>query len=179
MAAQPQGMHERSLPGEDLEAATAAETSGWIVVYEQLSALLGAIIERSNDGNQREALRDQLRWVESRRELWRRRHARASGIVLDERRVLAHGTRRVRLTRREVELLDFLLRHPGRRFTTKELASLAWRSPWLSAAQVRTYLMRLRRRLAEVGLGDVARLSRPRGYGIAHAVDEAARHVDR
>jgi DNA-binding response OmpR family regulator len=72
----------------------------------------------------------------------------------------------LRLTRRESDLLDFLLRHPQRPFTSKQLATLAWQDSRLSGAQVRTYIMRLRTRLLEVGLGHVITVSRNRGYGI-------------
>ncbi len=156
---------ERFLPGEDL-ANEAEEIAGWIVIYEELASVLQAVITRSGGEAETGALRDELGWVESRLAAWRERHAEASGIVLDGGRALTHGGKTVRLTRREVELLDFLLHHPRRHFTTKELATLAWRSPWLSDAQVRTYLMRLRRRMRDVGLDGMASLTRSRGYGI-------------
>lgn len=155
----------RFLPGEDL-AHEAEEIAGWIVIYEELASVLRSVITRSGDESETTALRLELGWVERRLAGWRERHARASGIVLDDGRALTHDGKTVRLTRREVELLDFLLHHPRRHFTTKELATLAWRSPWLSDAQVRTYLMRLRRRMREVGLDGMASLARSRGYGI-------------
>ena len=54
---------------------------------------------------------------------------------------------------------------PGRPFTTRQLTVLAWQNSRLSDAQVRTYMMRLRRRLREVGLGDLISIIRNRGYG--------------
>lgn len=155
----------RFLPGEDL-ADDADEVAGWIVIYEELASVLRSVIARSTDEAETAVLQDELGWVEGRLGAWRERHAQASGIVLDASRALTHDGKTVRLTRREVELLDFLLHHPRRHFTTKELATLAWRSPWLSDAQVRTYLMRLRRRMRDVGLDGMASLTRSRGYGI-------------
>ena len=60
-----------------------------------------------------------------------------------------------------------MLRHPRHPFTSKQLATLAWQNSRLSEAQVRTYIMRLRNRLREVGLGEVITVIRNRGYGIA------------
>ena len=156
---------DRFLPGEDL-ATAAEEIAGWIVIYEELASVLRSVIARAGDTTEASTLADQLGWIEGRLAAWRERHAQASGVVLDARRALTHGGKTVQLTRREVELLAFLLRHPRRQFTAKELATLAWQNPWLSDAQVRTYLMRLRRRLREVGLDGVASLTRNRGYGI-------------
>jgi DNA-binding response OmpR family regulator len=72
----------------------------------------------------------------------------------------------VRLTRRESDLLDFLLRHPSRTFTTNQLAIGAWQSSRLSDAQVRTYIMRLRSRLSVIGLDRAITAVRNRGYSV-------------
>ena len=155
----------RRLPGEDL-AQDDAEIAGWTFVYEELASILQATITRSTSEEQADELRRQLGWIEIRLAEWRERHAQVSGIVLDARRTLRRGRQTIRLTRREAELLEFLLRHPRRRFTPKELATLAWRSPWLSDSQVRTYMMRLRRRMRDVGFERLPGLMRSRGYGI-------------
>lgn len=155
----------RLLPGEDMTSA-AEDIAGWIVIYEELASVLQSVIERAEDATESAALRDQLVWIKSRLASWREKHAHATGIVLDDGRALTHEGKTVRLTRREVELLDFLLRHPRRHFTARELATRAWQNSWLSDAQVRTYLMRLRRRLRDVGLDGMAGLARSRGYGI-------------
>src|SRR2546429_326627 len=62
--------------------------------------------------------------------------------------------------------LDFLLRPPKHPFTSSQLATLAWQNSRLSDAQVRTYIMRLRNRLREVGLEHVITVVRNRGYGV-------------
>ena len=171
-------LQKRLLPGEDL-ATAADEIAGWIVIYEELASVLRSVIARGGDASEAGALHEQLGWIDSRLAGWRDRHAQASGIVLDGGRALWHGGKTVQLTPREVELLAFLLRHPRRQFTAKELATLAWQNPWLSDAQVRTYLMRLRRRLREVGLDAVAGLSRNRGYGIRRRPVHAEKPVSR
>jgi len=103
--------------------------------------------------------------------MWRDRHAELAGVVIDRvDHTLTYAGKSLRLTRREADLLDFLLRHPRRPFTSKQLATLAWQNSRLSDAQVRTYIMRLRSRLREVGLEEVITVVRNRGYGIAAAM---------
>src|SRR2546422_697562 len=102
---------------------------------------------------------------------WRDRHAELAGVAIDRvDHTLTYAGKSLRLTRREADLLDFLLRHPRRPFTSKQLATLAWQNSRLSDAQVRTYIMRLRSRLREVGLEEVITVVRNRGYGIAAAM---------
>lgn len=153
------------LPGENVAPPVAEEIAGWIVIYEELTAVLSQVIDRAGESPHTNALRTHREWAQDRLAALRDRHAAISGIRVD-RRSITHGGRTVRLTRREAELLDFLLRHPRRQFTARELVEKAWRNPWLSDAQVRTYLMRLRRRLGYVGLDGVANLPRSRGYGV-------------
>jgi Transcriptional regulatory protein, C terminal len=80
---------------------------------------------------------------------WRRRvRDLGGGIDFDsELRIIWHDEGAIRLSRREAELLTFLLQHRGRSFSPRELAAQAWRTPHLSAAQVRNYVVRLRRKL--------------------------------
>jgi DNA-binding response OmpR family regulator len=72
----------------------------------------------------------------------------------------------VALTRRESQLLTFLLEHPARFFDTRTLAARAWHDPHLASEQVRTYVVRLRRRLQEAGVGCDIRSERRRGYAL-------------
>jgi Response regulators consisting of a CheY-like receiver domain and a winged-helix DNA-binding domain len=54
--------------------------------------------------------------------------------------------------------------HPDRPFSSKQLTALAWNNARLSDAQVRTYMMRLRKRLDDIGLGTHLRAVKRRGY---------------
>ena len=67
-------------------------------------------------------------------------------------RTIRHRGQAIRLTRREAELLSFLLEHPGQRFAPRELAAKAWLSPTLSSEQVRNYVVRLRRKVSGADL---------------------------
>jgi|SRR5690242_11198843 DNA-binding response OmpR family regulator len=155
------------LPGEDLTTSALPEVAGWISIYEELASVLRSVIERANGTIDVDQLRRNLAFIEDRLALWRDRHAELAGVTIDKDHILTYAGKSLRLTRREADLLDFLLRHPRRPFPSKQLATLAWQNSRLSDAQVRTYIMRLRGRLREVGLEQAITVERNRGYGIA------------
>jgi hypothetical protein len=155
------------LPGEDLNTSALPEVAGWISIYEELAVVLRSVISRAEGNPDVVELKRNLLWIEQRLAAWRDRHAELAGVVIDRKdHTLTYAGTSLRLTRREADLLDFLLRHPRKPFTSKQLATLAWQNSRLSDAQVRTYIMRLRTRLHEVGLGHVITVVRNRGYGI-------------
>jgi DNA-binding response OmpR family regulator len=155
------------LPGEDLETPALAEVASWISIYEELGSVLRAVLARAN-GQADDELRKNLAWVEDRLESWRDRHTALCGVRLDRQdHSLTYAGKTIRLTPREADLLDFMIRHPKRSFTTRQLATLAWQNSRLADAQVRTYVMRLKRRLDEVGLQWVIKVVRNRGYGVS------------
>jgi len=163
------------LPGEDVATSVLPEVAGWIAIYEELTSVLRSVISRADGSDEAVQLQSNLVWIESRLGIWRDRHAELAGVVIDRvDHTLTYAGKSLRLTRREADLLDFLLRHPRRPFTSKQLATLAWQNSRLSDAQVRTYIMRLRSRLREVGLGQVITVVRNRGYGIAAAMSVGA-----
>jgi DNA-binding response OmpR family regulator len=160
------GPRFRELPGEDLGTPALSEVASWISIYEELGSVLRAILSRANGRAADSDLHNTLSWVDDRLESWRDRHAELAGLRLDRKdHILTYAGKSVRLTRREADLLDFLLRHPKRAFTPKQLATLAWQNSRLSDAQVRTYMMRLRSRLNEIGLEHVLSAVRNQGYG--------------
>jgi len=156
------------LPGEDLTTSALPEVAGWIAIYEEMAAVLRSVISRADGAAETEELNRNLLWIDNRLAVWRERHAELAGVAIDRgSHTLTYAGKSLKLTRREADLLDFLLRHPRRPFTSKQLATLAWQNSRLSDAQVRTYIMRLRNRLREVGLEEVITVVRNRGYGIA------------
>jgi DNA-binding response OmpR family regulator len=125
------------------------------------------VLSRANGYAAGGELENTLAWVEDRLDAWRDRHAELAGVMLNRKdHILSYAGKSVRLTRREADLLDFLLRHPQRAFTTRQLATMAWQNSRLSDAQVRTYMMRLRARLHDIGLERVLGAVRNRGYGV-------------
>ncbi len=154
-------------PGEDINTSALPEVAGWIAIYEELAAVLSSVLARAEGTPQADEMRRQLSWIENRLAAWRDRHAELAGVVIDRNEhTLTYAGKSLKLTRREADLLDFLLRHPKRPFTSRQLATLAWHNSRLSDAQVRTYIMRLRSRLREVGLEEVITVARNQGYGI-------------
>jgi DNA-binding response OmpR family regulator len=163
--------HDLQLPGEDLTTSALPEVAGWICIYEEMASVLRSVISRAEGSPEAAELTRQLAEIEERLTAWRDRHAELAGVVIDRKNhLLTYAGKSLRLTRRESDLLDFLLRHPRHPFTSKQLATLAWQNSRLSDAQVRTYIMRLRGRLAEIGLGQVITVVRNRGYGIAETL---------
>jgi len=158
----------REFPGEDLTTSALPEVAGWIAIYEEMASVLRSVISRADGSAEAEELRGNLGWIEQRLAIWRDRHAELAGVVIDRKEhTLTYAGKSLSLTRREADLLDFLLRHPRRPFSSKQLATLAWQNSRLSDAQVRTYIMRLRSRLRAVGLGEVITVERNRGYVMA------------
>ena len=162
------------LPGEDLTTSVLAEVAGWISIYEVLVSVLRSVIARADGTSEGDDLRRQLATIEDRLSSWRDRHSELAGVVIDRTdHTLTYGGKSLKLTRREADLLDFLLRHPKRPFTSRQLATLAWHNSHLSDAQVRTYIMRLRSRLREVGLEEVITVARNQGYGVTASLGGA------
>lgn len=163
-----------TLPGEDLSTSALPEVAGWISIYEELAGVLRSVIVRAEGTPEAADLARHLAFIDGRLSSWRDRHAELAGVVIDRKdHSLTYAGKSLRLTRREADLLDFLLRHPRRPFTSKQLATLAWQNSRLSDAQVRTYIMRLRNRLREVGLEEVITVVRNRGYGVAASLSGA------
>ncbi len=156
------------LPGEDAGTVGIDQVASWISIYGELAKVVRSILSNADGRPESAELAQDLIWIESRLEMWRKRHAELAGLGLDrETHQLTYAGRSVRLTRRETELLDYLLQHPQRLFTTRQLASVAWQNGRLSDAQVRTYVKRLRGRLLEIGLGRVIEAVKNRGYRVA------------
>jgi DNA-binding response OmpR family regulator len=88
-----------------------------------------------------------------------------AGTVLDsEARTITQGDRVVTFSRRDWELLTFLLANPGQWFSAEDLVRHAWRSSRFSAEQLRSYVMRVRRRLAPLQLPFTLTSQQGRGY---------------
>ncbi len=162
-----------SLVGEDLETGRPAEAARWVRIYSELVALhedrLG-----ENPGRApatAEAVLDHLR---GRLDEWRQRHLELAGMDFDAyARQLSVGGHTVHLTRREAQLLDYMLERPGQFFTSERLIEEAWEEPRLAPEQVRTYVVRLRRKL-DASAAPARLVNKPR-LGYALNVEPAAR----
>jgi hypothetical protein len=162
------------IQGEVPDTSDLDDARQWVTIYRELVTFADRTLNRlrreaggkTSDADER-GMEGHLRRLQSRLDFWERRLWDLAGLDLDiRRRVLTYAGRRLTLTRREAELLSFLVRRPGQFFSAAQLVSLAWAAPELSAEQLRTYVVRLRRHLATTGVP--ARLvSEPRrGYGL-------------
>jgi hypothetical protein len=167
------------IPGELPTSDDPEDARQWVTIYRELVSFAertltrlrhdaehGQIAGSASDADQR-WMETHLRRLQSRLDFWEHRFWELAGLDLDvHRRILSHGGQRLRLTRRETELLAFLAQRPGQFYQAPQLVSLAWGAPELSAEQLRTYVVRLRRHLANTRVP--ARLvSEPRrGYGL-------------
>jgi hypothetical protein len=169
------------IQGEVPDTRDLDDARQWVTIYRELVTFADRTLNRLRrevggkvDGDGLETsdadlrgMEGHLRRLQTRLDFWERRLWDLAGLDLDiRRRVLTYAGKRLTLTRREAELLSFLARRPGQFFPAAQLVSLAWAAPELSAEQLRTYVVRLRRHLATTGVP--ARLvSEPRrGYGL-------------
>ena len=79
-------------------------------------------------------------------DLWYQRVWKLQGLWLDpDGRVLRHKGKQAVLTNREFELLQFLLDHPHRYYTSSQIMGYAWSDSALFPEEVRNYVSRLRK----------------------------------
>lgn len=90
----------------------------------------------------------------------------ADGVSLEiETRTVSNGSRSVRLSQREAALLEFLLRHKSRHFSSAQIRDSVW--PLDSEGSddtVRTCMRTLRQKLARIGRADLIRTDLKCGY---------------
>ena len=144
------------IPGEDPSLDDFDGARRWLAIYEQREALLAARASIEPD-----ALEDIAAGIR----FWSRRVTELSGLDLDsdQRVIRGFGDHEIQLTPRELQLLEFMLQHPGRFFADHVLAVRAW-GERLSGDQVRIYVRRLRLKLESTGWQVESR--RGQGYAL-------------
>ena len=158
----------RSVPldGEDLTTAHWEDASHWLSIYDDLLRFkrgLLARVERDLPGLSPIApgaaaadlriIEDQLEGYQARLDLWYRRVWDLKGLWLDAgTRMVRHQGREAHLTKREFQLLRFLLDHPHRFFTADQIKDQAWAEPGLFPEEVRNYVRRVRKILSALDI---------------------------
>jgi DNA-binding response OmpR family regulator len=156
----PGGSEARLLQGENPDTRHATDARRWIGIYGQLLAFNEELLSRlhrdvGDNGKRGLDVDDRIaEWelnrLRDRLSFWQARHRELAGVDLDEATGVLYGAQAaVALTTREAQLLNFLLQRPGHYFVPSLLAAQAWHDPRLASEQVRSYVVRLRRRLAE------------------------------
>ena len=168
------------IEGEDPGTMRASDARRWIEIYSRLIEFKEELLERvrastgdGSRGNQGELQVDEkvvlieMARLRGRLTFWQRRHSELAPVDLDDSLGIVSATGAVvPLTRREDQLIRFLLQNPGRYFDTRTLAAKAWNDPSLASEQVRTYVVRLRRRLLEAKVSCDIHSERRRGYAL-------------
>ena len=186
-SAQPasRGGPSRPLEGEDLTTRRWEDARHWISIYADLLEFKRGILARvrrdvANLAPQAqkaastdlEIIETQMHGYQERLDLWYRRIWELQGLWVDPAgRVVRHQGMEVSLTKREFQLLQFLLDHPHRFFTTSQILGQAWADPALFPEEVRNYVRRLRKILDDLAIpADL--VNKPgRGYSLVFRAD--------
>jgi DNA-binding winged helix-turn-helix (wHTH) protein len=156
----------RPLTGEDLKTTHWEDARHWMSIYADLLEFKRGILDRVRRDlvklpapAQQAAvedvgiIEDQMKGYQVRLELWYRRIWELQGLWLDPAgRLIRHKGRELSLTKREFQLLQFLLDHPHHYFSTGQILGQAWADPALFPEEVRNYIRRLRKVLADLGV---------------------------
>ena len=175
----------RPLEGENIGTNRWEDARHWMSIYADLlefkRGILGRVrrdIATLSPPAQRAASTDleiietQMGGYQERLDLWYRRLWELQGLWLDPAgRMVRHKGHEVALTKREFQLLQFLLDHPHRFFTTSQILGQAWADPALFPEEVRNYVRRLRKILADLAI-PVDLVNKPgRGYSLVFHSD--------
>jgi hypothetical protein len=174
------GRGSRPLEGEDLKTTHWEDARHWMSIYADLLEFKRGLLERVRHdltNLQPEAQKaaeidlriidDQMQGYQQRLDLWYKRIWDLQGLWLDPTgRMIRHQGNDVALTKREFQLLQFLLSHPHRYFTTTQILGQAWADPALFPEEVRNYIRRLRKILVDLAI-PVDIVNKPgRGYSL-------------
>jgi hypothetical protein len=174
------------LEGENLATTHWADARHWIGVYADLIRFKVGLLDRVRRelpklhpvaqgaaATDLAIIEGQMRGYEARLDLWYQRLWDLQGLQLDqEAQLIRHRGRESHLTKREYQLLQFLLDHPHRFFTVSQLLSRAWSDPALYPEEVRNYVRRIRKILADLEIPSEL-VNRPgRGYSLVFRPDE-------
>jgi DNA-binding response OmpR family regulator len=168
------------LDGENIETDHWEDARHWMSIYDDLIRFKVGLLERVrrelpklHPVAQRAAdvdvafIEAQMAGYHARLDLWYQRVWQLQGLWLDPNgRVVRHKGEEAQLTTREFELLQFLLEHPHRFYSTAQIASYAWSDSALMPEEVRNYVTRVRRILARLDI-PCDLINRPgRGYSL-------------
>jgi DNA-binding response OmpR family regulator len=172
---------DRLLEGEDPDTSFARDARHWIAVYREMISFktdllarvrtqlrkLPAAGRRDVSDNEVALIEGQLERYQRRLAYWYARHWQLEGMYVDdETRTITYRDRTVMLTRREFQLLSALVSRSPNYLTAQRLLVQAWHDGGLPEETLRTYIVRLRAKLAQLQVA--ARIAnRPRrGYAL-------------
>jgi hypothetical protein len=175
----------RPLEGEDIGTTRWEDARHWMSIYADLLEFKRGILGRVRRdlaslsppaqiaaAVDLEIIESQMDGYQERLDLWYRRLWELQGLWLDPAgRMVRHQGNEVSLTKREFQLLQFLLDHPHRYFSTSQILGQAWADPALFPEEVRNYVRRLRKILTDLKI-PVDLVNKPgRGYSLVFRSD--------
>ena len=168
------------LDGENIDTEHWEDARHWMSIYDDLIRFKLGLLERVKRELPKlhpvaqEAARVDVTYIEQqmdgyydRLDLWYQRVWALQGLWLDPAgRILRHKGKEAVLTQREFELLQFLLDHPHRYYTSSQIMGYAWSDSGLFPEEVRNYVSRVRKILARLKI-PCDLVNRPgRGYSL-------------
>lgn len=172
---------DRLLEGEDPRTAFPQDARHWIAVYDEMIdfkvGLLGRVrtllkslpVAARQDvmDNDVVLIEDQLLRYRRRLEFWYGRQWQLEGLSIDgTARSVSYRGSSVVLTRREYQLLGMLVARSPRFTSAVQLLAEAWHDSRLPEESLRTYIARVRAKLAKLGVAAKI-VNRPRkGYAL-------------
>jgi DNA-binding response OmpR family regulator len=158
---------DRLLEGENPDSLRPQDTRHWISVYREMIAFKEDLLERVTTDLTRvsaaaqtdlnddiELIDSQLKRYRRRLTYWVERQLELEEISIDARtRTVTYRDNAVTLTKREFQILAMLMSRPERYFSAQELLAEAWHDDRLPEESLRTYISRVRKKLAELDAG--------------------------
>jgi DNA-binding response OmpR family regulator len=175
---------DRLLEGENPNTLFPQDARHWIAVYREMIAFKDQLLARINDqilrlpraarsdvaDNDIGLIENQLERYKRRIEYWYARQWDLEGLQVDpETRVITFRERSIRLTKREFELLLLFVSRSPEYVTPRQLLVQAWHDSRLPEETLRTYIVRLRAKVAQLGMGAEIVNKPRRGYAIVFA----------
>ncbi len=173
------------LEGEHLETAHWEDARHWLSIYADLLRFKQGLLERIERdlgklppvaqkaaATDLEIISHQMAGYQARLDLWYQRIWQLQGLWVDpDSHLVRHKGREATLTNREFQLLQFLLDHPHRFFSVHQILGQAWGEPSLFPEEVRNYVRRVRKILADLEI-PCDLVNRPgRGYSLVFRPD--------
>jgi DNA-binding response OmpR family regulator len=172
---------DRLLEGENPGSVFPRDARHWIAVYREMITFKDDLLARLEaqlsklpaaartdvKENDIDLIQHQLERYQRRIEFWYARQWQLEGLEIDhEARTIVFRDKAVSLTKREMQVLVLLVDRSPEYTTAAQLLVQAWHDARLPQETLRTYIVRLRSKLSELGVAAEI-VNRPRrGYAL-------------
>lgn len=172
---------DRLLEGEDPRTAFPQDARHWIAVYREMIGFKDDLLERIRTRlkqlpaaarqdvitNDISLVEDQLQRYLRRLEYWYARQWHLEGLHVDEEtRSVTYRDRSATFTRRELQLLQLLVRRSPNFISIDQMLVQAWHDARLPEETLRTYIGRVRSKLSTLGVTATIQNRPRRGYAL-------------